>query len=311
LAASNGTGRHGHHHSHASPNRDDRYVVAALALIVAFMVGEVVAAVAGHSVALLADAGHMLTDAGALGMSLWAVRLARKPATGPMTYGFKRAEILSAALNGLTLAVVGAVVGVGAIGRLVHPVDVHGVTVAVVAAIGVVVNLAATAILSRADRHSLNIAGALRHLITDVWAFAGTLLAGIIIITTGFNRADPIASLVVVGVMARSAWFLLAASGRVLLEGAPEHVDLEDVRDHILQMAEVTAVHDLHAWVVTSDLPAVSAHVVVRDECFADGTAPQVLDRLQDCLAGHFDVAHSTFQLEPASHVDHEEYQHD
>lgn len=283
----------------------------ALALIVAFMVGEVVAAVAGRSVALLADAGHMLTDAGALGMSLWAARLARRPAEGAMTYGFKRAEILSAALNGLTLAVVGAAVAVGAVSRLVHPVRVHGVTLTVVAAVGVVVNLAATAVLARADRQTLNITGALAHLVTDIWAFAGTLIAGILIITTGFDRADPIASLVVVGLMARAAWLLLRASGRILLEGAPEHVDLEAVRTHILEIAEVTAVHDLHAWVVTSDLPAVSAHVVVRDECFADGTAPQVLDRLQDCLAGHFDVAHSTFQLEPARHADHEEYQHD
>ncbi len=286
-------------------------MVVSLALIVAFMVGEVVAAIAGHSVALLADAGHMLTDAGALGMSLWAARLARRPARGAMTFGFKRAEILSAAANGLTLAVVGAAVAVGAVIRLVHPVGVHGLTLTVVAAIGVAVNLAATAVLARADRQSLNLTGAMSHLVTDIWAFAGTLIAGIIIITTGFDRADPIASLLVVALMARAAWSLLRASGLVLLEGAPEHVDLEEVRTHILEMSEVTAVHDLHAWVVTSDLPAVSAHVVVLDECFADGSAPQVLDRLQDCLAGHFDVAHSTFQLEPASHMDHEDYQHD
>jgi cobalt-zinc-cadmium efflux system protein len=175
----------------------------------------------------------------------------------------------------------------------------------------VVVNLFATTVLSRADRHTLNIKGALAHLVTDIWAFAGTLVAGVVIITTGFRRADPIASLIVVALMIRAAWTLLRASGRVLLEGAPEHVDLDDVRAHILEIPEVTGVHDLHAWVVTSDLPAVSAHVVVQDQCFANGTAPQVLDRLQECLAGHFDVEHSTFQLEPASHVDHEAFQHD
>ena len=130
-------------------------------------------------------------------------------------------------------------------------------------------------------------------------------------ITTGFRRADPIASLIVVGLMVRASWSLLRASGRVLLEAAPEDVDLQEVRDHIMALPEVESVHDLHAWVVTSDLPAVSAHVVLRDDCFADGTAPHVLDRLQACLAGHFDVAHSTFQLEPARHLDHEEFQHD
>ncbi|HET6963728.1 MAG TPA: cation diffusion facilitator family transporter [Acidimicrobiales bacterium] len=301
-----------HDHGHAPHgDSDGRYVLAALAVIVAFMVGEVVAAVLGGSIALLADAGHMLTDAGALGMSYWAGRLAGRPARGWMTFGLKRAEILSAAANGLTLAVVAAALVVGAIDRLVHPVQVHGLTMTVVAAIGVVDNLIATAILARAERQSLNIAGALAHLVTDIWAFAGTLAAGIVILTTGFKRADPIASLVVVVLMVRAAWFLLKASGRVLLEGAPEHVDLEDLRSHILEVEEVTAVHDLHVWVVTSDLPAVAAHVVVVDRCFADGTAPQVLDRLQECLAGHFDVAHSTFQLEPASHAAHEEYQHD
>jgi cobalt-zinc-cadmium efflux system protein len=302
------SGDHDHSLTGAS---DSRYVLIALLAISAFMVGEVVAALLAGSVALLADAGHMLTDAGALAMSYWAARLAGRPAGGPMTFGFKRAEILSAAMNGLTLAVVAAVVAVEAVSRLVHPVKVDGVTVTVVALVGVVVNLLATTVLSRADRRSLNIKGALAHLVTDIWAFAGTVVAGVVIITTGFRRADPIASLIVVALMVRAAWSLLRASGRVLLEGAPDHVDLDDVRAHILELPEVTGVHDLHAWVVTSDLPAVSAHVVVEDRCFANGTAPQVLDRLQDCLAGHFDVEHSTFQLEPASHVDHEAYQHD
>ena len=300
----------GHDHP-AKADRDSRYLLIAFAVIVAFMLGEVVAAVISHSVALLADAGHMLTDAGALAMSFWASRLARRPAEGSMTFGLKRAEILSAAANGLTLAVISAAVLVGAVIRLIHPAHVHGWTVAIVALVGVADNVVATTILARADRQSLNITGALAHLVTDIWAFAGTLVAGIIIITTGFHRADPIASLVVVGLMARAAWGLLRASGRILLEAAPEHVDLQELRDHILELDVVQSVHDLHAWVVTSDLPAVSAHVVLKEECFANGTAPQVLDQLQECLAGHFDVAHSTFQLEPAGHVDHEDFQHD
>ena len=300
-----------HHHPGTGTNRDTRYLLIAFGLIVSFMAGEIVAAVFARSVALLADAGHMLTDAGALAMSFWAARLADRPAEGSMTYGLKRAEILSAAANGLTLAVVGAAVLVGAVIRLVHPAHVQGWTVTIVALAGLVVNLVATTVLARADRQSLNITGALAHLVTDVWAFAGTLVAGVVIITTGFRRADPIASLIVVGLMVRAAGGLLRASGRILLEAAPEDVDLQEVRDHILELDMVQSVHDLHAWVVTSDLPAVSAHVVLKDECFANGTAPQVLDRLQECLVGHFDVAHSTFQLEPASHVDHEEFQHD
>jgi cobalt-zinc-cadmium efflux system protein len=290
---------------------DARYLSGALALIVAFMVAEVVAAVLAGSVALLADAGHMLTDAGALGASLWALHLAERPADGRMTFGFKRAEILSAAANGVTLAAVGVLLLATAIGRLVHPIPVQGSTVTAVAAAGVVVNVAATAILARANRRRLNIAGALAHLVTDVWAFAGTLAAGVVIMTTGFDRADPIASLIVVGLMARAAYSLLRASGRVLLEAAPEDMNLADVRAHILGLAEVVAVHDLHVWVLNTELPAVSAHVVVDGRCFADGSAPRLLDELQACLAGHFDVEHSTFQLEPAGHVDHESPQHD
>jgi cobalt-zinc-cadmium efflux system protein len=282
-----------------------------LALIVAFMSGEIAVAVLAGSLALLADAGHMLTDAGALGASLWAVYLAERPARGVMTFGFKRAEILSAAVSGLALAVVGAVILVSAVERLIKPVHVDGAVVTVVAGIGVAVNLLATSVLARANRKRLSIAGAFAHLVTDLWAFVGTALAGIVIITTGFNRADPIASLVIVVLMGRAGWGLLRASGRILLEAAPEGVDLDDVRNHILELADVTSVHDLHAWVVTSDMPALSAHVVIDEACFENGKAPQVLDQLQACLAGHFDVAHSTFQLEPASHIEHESPQHD
>jgi cobalt-zinc-cadmium efflux system protein len=300
-----------HHHHEIGIDHDARYLIAALVLIVGFMIGEVITAFVASSLALLADAGHMLTDAGALGASLWAARLALRPPTRGMTFGFKRAEILSAAFNGITLAVTGAVILVIAIDRLIHPVHVRGLLVTVVAAVGVVVNLAATAILARANRERLNIAGAFAHLITDLWAFVGTVVAGIVITVTGFDRADPIASLVVVALMARASWRLLHAAGRILLEAAPEDMDLDEVRSHLLEVPEVTAVHDLHLWVVTSDLPAISAHVVIADGCFDNGRAPQVLDQLQACLAGHFDVEHSTFQLEPASHVEHEVHQHD
>jgi cobalt-zinc-cadmium efflux system protein len=300
-----------HQHRHGSGERDGRLLGVALGLIVGFMVGEVVVAFVVGSVALLADAGHMLTDAGALAVSIWAVHLARRPASSTMTFGLKRVEILSAAANGLTLLVVAVLVAVGAIVRLVHPNHVGGTPLVVVAAVGVLVNAAATAVLARADRGSLNVAGAFAHLLTDLWAFLATLAAGIVILATGFRRADPIASLVAVGLMLWAAWGLLRRSGMVLLEGTPESVDLDELRTHLMELPEVLAVHDLHAWVVTSDLPAVSAHVVVRDACFAEGLAPQVLDHLQACLVDHFDVEHSTFQLEPAGHIDHEHEPHD
>ena len=301
----------GHTHAHAGPPADARRLSGALVVIVVFMVGEVTAAIVGGSLALLADAGHMLADAGALGMAWWVTHLAARPAGGSMTFGFKRAEILSAAGNGVTLLVVAVLVAVEAVARLLHPVAVDGALVAVVAAVGLVANGAATAILAGSSRRSLNLTGAISHLLTDVWAFAATLVAGIVIVTTGFRRADPIASLLVVAIMGKASWGLLRASGRILLEAAPDDLVLAEVREHILGIGEVAAVHDLHAWVVTSDLPAVSAHVVVSDECFRDGRAPAVLDRLQECLAGHFDVEHSTFQLEPAGHADHESHQHD
>ncbi len=301
----------GHTHAHAGPPADARRLSGALVVIVVFMVGEVTAAIVGGSLALLADAGHMLADAGALGMAWWVTHLAARPAGGSMTFGFKRAEILSAAGNGVTLLVVAVLVAVEAVARLLHPVAVDGALVAVVAAVGLVANGAATAILAGSSRRSLNLTGAISHLLTDVWAFAATLVAGIVIVTTGFRRADAIASLLVVAIMGKASWGLLRASGRILLEAAPDDLVLAEVREHILGIGEVAAVHDLHAWVVTSDLPAVSAHVVVSDECFRDGRAPAVLDRLQECLAGHFDVEHSTFQLEPAGHADHESHQHD
>jgi cobalt-zinc-cadmium efflux system protein len=311
--SSSGNHSHGHHgHSHAvDPGADSRYLTLALALIVAFMIGEVTAAFFSHSLALIADAGHMVTDAAAVAAALWTLHLARRPADAGMTFGYRRAEVLSAALNGVTLVAVGAVILVEAVHRLFRPAGVQGTALVVVAAVGVAVNVAATVAVSRASMDRMDTAGAFAHLMTDVWAFAGTLIAGIIILATGFNRADSIASLVVVVLMARAGWPLLRNAGRILLEGAPEGVDLEVVRRHILELPEVTAVHDLHAWVVTSDLPAVSAHVVVSDACFASGSAPRLLDTLQACLAGHFDVGHSTFQLEAAGHVDHEAAFHD
>jgi cobalt-zinc-cadmium efflux system protein len=298
---------HGGHAHGISVNADRRCLVGALGLLVAYLVGEVVVAVLSGSLALLSDAGHMLTDAGAIAVALVAMRLAARPATGAWTYGWKRAEILSALGNGVTLLVIAALVALEAIRRLAitHP-DVHGGPVLVTALVGVVVNVAAAWLLARADRRSLNVEGAYRHILTDLYGFVGTAVAAVVILTTGWTKADAVASLVVVALMLDAGWGLLVASGRVLLEAAPASTSLDDIRRHLLDVDHVLDVHDLHVWTVTSDLPSLSAHLVVADSCFHDGHAPQILDQVQSCLGGHFDVEHSTFQLEPRSHGEHE-----
>lgn len=297
----------GHSHAHElSRDRDERLLAVVLGLLVVLLVTEATVALFVGSVALLADAGHLLVDAGAIGGSFWASRLARRPARARWTFGLQRAEILAAAINGISLLVVGALIAAEAIQRLVSPVKVNGVPILVVALSGVVVNVAATLLLARADRSGLNMQGAFAHIVTDLYAFIGTIVAAIVIITTGFHRADPIASLVVVVLMVGAAVPLLRASANVLLEGAPENVDLEAVRHHLLETAHVREVHDLHCWTVGTGLPALSAHVVVDPDCFHEGHLPQTLDRLQECLHGHFDIEHSTFQLEPLGHADHE-----
>jgi cobalt-zinc-cadmium efflux system protein len=274
-----------------SASADRRYLFVALCLILAYMVGEAVVGVLAHSLALLSDAGHMLADAGALAGAIWAIDLASRPSTPMWSYGLKRAEILAAAANGVTLLVVGVVLLVEAVQRLVHPAQVRAVPMLVVACVGVVVNVAATMVLAKGNRRSLNMRGAFQHILTDLYAIGATALAAVVILAGG--------------------WDLLRASGLILLEGTPERVDLDEVRRHLLELPEVVAVHDLHAWTLTSDQPALTAHVVVTDLCLKDGTVSAVLDRLQACISDHFDVEHSTFQFEPASHVDHELMTHE
>ena len=301
----------GHSHGAVSADADRRYLLIALALLIAFLITEVIVALVSGSLALLSDAGHMLSDVGAIGGSLWALRLAARPAQGVWTFGWKRAEILSAAGNGITLLVVSGIVTFESIRRLIHPPTVDGGPVLVVALIGVAVNVLAAWVLAKANRTSLNVEGAYQHILTDLYGFIGTVIAAIVILTTGYTRADSIASLVVVVLMVKAAAGLLRDSGRVLLEAAPEGIDLDDVRRHLLEADHVHDVHDLHVWTVTSNLPTLSAHVVIDDSCFIDGHAPQLLDELQKCLVGHFDVEHCTFQLEPAGHAEHETGTHE
>jgi cobalt-zinc-cadmium efflux system protein len=307
MASTPAQAPHVHAHEHGpGPGSDRRYLLVALVLLAAFMLAEVITAILSGSLALLSDAGHMLSDVGAIGGALWAMALAARPPSGKWTYGWKRAEVLSAAANGITLLVVAGIVTAEAISRLIHPPAVDGGPVIAVATAGIAVNVAAAWVLARANRSSLNVEGAFRHVLTDLYGFIGTVIAGIIIVTTGLTRADAIASLIVVVLMGKAAWELLRDSGRVLLEAAPEDMDLEQVRAHLSGVAHVLGVHDLHAWTVTSGLPALSAHVVIEDGCFHDGHAPRLLDQLQACLAGHFDVEHSTFQLEASAHAGHE-----
>ena len=297
---------HDHHAGPPSVDTDRRALTIALVLLVAFMVFEVGAAVASNSLVLLADAGHMLVDVGAIAGSLVAIRLAARPETRSHTYGMKRAEILAAAANAIALLIVSALVTYDAVVRLAHPSPVDGAVLIVVAAVGVAVNLVATLTIALANRRSLNVEGAYRHILTDLYGFVGTLIAGLVIVVWGFDRADAVASLAVVLLMLKAAVQLLRPALRILLEATPEDIDMEEVRRHLMERPEVQSVHDLHAWTLTSSLPILTAHVVVTDECFTTGEAGRVLDHLQDCLSGHFDVAHSTLQFESPGHIEHE-----
>jgi cobalt-zinc-cadmium efflux system protein len=291
---------HAHGHAHGPSRETERGALkAALALIVAFMIAEVIAGVLASSLALLSDAAHMLTDAVALAMALAAARLAQRPAAGAMTYGLGRAEILSAQANGVTLVVLSVLIVVDAVRRLVSPPAVHGAAVLIVALAGIAVNFAATRIVARgssAGRRSLNVEGSYQHLLTDLYGFIATAVAAAVILTTGFQRADPIVSLLIAGLLLRAAYGLLMASGRVFMEAAPAGLDPEEIGRALAAQPGVVEIHDLHVWEVTSGFPALSAHVVVRagDDCH------ELRRILQQVVRDRFAVRHTTLQ------VDHE-----
>jgi len=282
---------HAHDHSHA---RDRRLLATALVLIVCLMGGEVAAGLLAGSLALLADAGHMLTDAAALAGALVASRLASRPARGVWTFGFGRAEILAAQVNGVTLLLVGIWIVYGAIRRLVSPPVVHGGVVLVVALAGIAVNLAATLVLARADRESLNVRGAFLHVATDLAAFTGTAVAGALVLATNWYRFDAIAGLLVAVLMLRSSWTLLRESGRIFLEASPAGIDPAAVARTIADEPDVVEVHDLHVWTVTSGFPALAAHVLVSPD--ADCHAAR--RRLQHVLEERFHLHHVTLQVD-------------
>jgi cobalt-zinc-cadmium efflux system protein len=282
---------HVHDHEYSAGSRP---LAIALVLIVALLVGEVVFGVIAGSLALLADAGHMLTDAAALGLALVAAALAGRPARGRWTFGFRRLEILAAHVNGITLVVVGVVIVYTAIARLVDPPQVRGGVVLVVALAGVAVNLIATSLLAGASRGSLNVRGAFLHLATDLVAFTGTAIAGGVILATGWNRLDPIASLAVAALIFWSSYSLLSDSTRILLEMSPD--EPRDVAREMLAVPGVVEVHDLHVWTVGSGFPSISAHVLV--EPGADCHAIRL--QLAQLLDERFGLRHSTLQVEHA-----------
>ena len=263
-------------------------------LIVAFMGAEVAAGLVAGSLALLADAGHMLTDAAALAAALVASRLASRPARGQWTFGLGRAEILAAQANGIALLLLGIWIVYSAARRLVEPPAVHGGIVLVVALVGVAVNLAATLVLARADRSSLNVKGAYLHVATDLAAFAGTALAGALVLLTRWNRFDPIAGLLVAALMVRSSWSLIRESGRIFLEAAPIGIDPDDVARALAADPDVAEVHDLHVWTVTSGFPALAAHVLVAP----GADCHDARRRLQRLLEERFQLKHTTLQVD-------------
>ncbi len=286
----------GHTHAHATADSDRRWLGAALAVIGVFMLGEVVVGAIAGSLALLSDAAHMLTDAASIALALWAIRLAARPAAGRMTFGWKRVEILSAQANGITLLLLSGWLGYEAVRRLVHPPAVTGTLVLVTALIGVVVNLAATWMISRANRTSLNVEGAYQHILNDLFAFIATAVAGAVILLTGFARADVIASLVVVVLMVKAGVGLVRASSRIFLEAAPADLDPTEIGRAMAAQDGVVEVHDLHIWEITSGSPALSAHVLVEPgrDCHA------VRQGLAGWLHDEHHIEHATLQVDHA-----------
>lgn len=302
--------RHDHHHDHHHAASGRTRLGIVLAVTTTILVVQVVGAVMSGSLALLADAGHMFTDAAGLALALVATVLAARPPTPRRTWGFLRAEVLAAGAQATVLLVVGGFVLVEGVRRLLTPPEVAPVSMAAFGGVSLAGSLIAVAVLAGAERHSLNLRAAFLEVVNDALGSASVVIAGILIAVTGWTRFDAVASLIIAGLIVPRTLRLLFESLVVLLESTPAGLDLDDVREHILGVDHVVGVHDVHATLVATGLPVLTAHVVVDDSCFHDGHVPQLLDALQGCLAGHFDVEHSTFQIEPAAHAEHEHAHH-
>lgn len=304
---------HAHAHAHGSltaTGRHRRRLVAVLLITAAVFVAEVVGGLLSGSLALLADAGHMLTDSAGLLIALIASVLAARPATSARTFGLQRAEVLAALVNGVLLVAIAVLVLVEAVRRWSDPSEVSSGLMLLVALVGIVANVVGLLVLRGGKDESLNLRGAYLEVLGDLLGSIAVVVAAVVIRATGWTQADPLASVLIVCLILPRAWSLIRDVVDVLLEATPRGVDLDRVRDHMEETPGVVEVHDLHVWTITSGLPVLSAHVVVAGDDLASGRSGQILDTLGTCLGEHFDVAHCTFQLEPVGHRAHEPEHH-
>jgi len=295
-------------HSHGHTETHLPRLAVALSITLAVLLAEVVGAIVTGSLALVVDAGHMLTDAAGLGLALFAARLIAQPATARRTWGWARAEVLSATAQAAVLLAVGLFVFVEGVGRLIHPPEIESGPLLVFGVVALVGSVASIAVLAGSRSASFNLRAAFLEVLNDAFGAVAVIVAAIVIGLTGWTRVDAVVAILIGLLILPRAFVLLRETVSVLLESTPPGIDLADVRRHLLELPHVRAVHDLHASLVSSSLPVLTAHVVIEDECFSDGQAPEVLDALQACVAQHFPVSfeHSTFQLEPARHGAHE-----
>jgi cobalt-zinc-cadmium efflux system protein len=300
----------GYGHEVTATNAHRKRLIVVLVITLGVLIAEVIGGLIAGSLALLADAGHMLTDSTGLIMALIAASLAARAATVKRTFGLQRAEVLAALGNALLLVGVAVWVLIMAVERLRNPVEVHSGLMLVVALVGVLANLAGLLVLRPAQSKSLNMRGAYLEVFGDLVGSLAVIVAALLILITGWMPFDAIASLAIVVLIVPRAWSLLREVVDVLLEATPHGVDLDEVREHITRVRGVVDVHDLHAWTITSGVPVLSAHVIVDQACISEGRSGEVLDRLGECLGGHFDVSHCTFQLEPVGHQEHEAAHH-
>jgi cobalt-zinc-cadmium efflux system protein len=300
----------GHGHELTATNAHRKRLLVVLVITFVVLIAEVIGGLVAGSLALLADAGHMLTDSTGLIMALIAAALATRAATARRTFGLQRAEVLAALANALLLVGVAVWVLIMAVERLRNPAEIRSGLMLAVAVVGVLANLAGLLVLRPAQSTSLNMRGAYLEVFGDLVGSLAVIIAAVLILITGWTSFDAIASLAIVVLIIPRAWSLLREVVDVLLEATPHGVDLEEVRDHIRRVRGVVDVHDLHAWTITSGVPVLSAHVIVDHACISEGRSGEVLDRLGECLGGHFDVSHCTFQLEPVGHQEHEAAHH-
>lgn len=304
----------GHDHNHAqgvtATGKHRSRLVAVLSITLAVVFIQVIGAALSGSLALLADAGHMLSDAAGVFIALLAAWIAARPASDLRTYGYQRAEVLAALANALILVVIAVVIFTEAIRRIGSAPEVQTDIMLYAAVLGAAANLASLLILRPAQKESLNVRGAYLEVLGDLLGSFAVIAAALVIKFTGFQAADTIASALIALMILPRAWHLLRDVVDVLLEATPKGVEVQMIREHILSVAGVVAVHDIHIWTITSGVPVFSAHVVVEDAVLSARGADQVLDKLTTCLGSHFDTEHCTFQLEPASHSEHESHQH-